>query len=61
MMKDDDFKLFRGYVDRQMDKQTDICDHRVKDSTENIHNQKGQQQVKTLSAEERNDLLPSKF
>ena len=28
-MKDDDFKLLRGFDDRQTNKQTDICDCRV--------------------------------
>ena len=61
-MKDDDFKLFGGFADGQMDKRINICDCRVALATENIYiYQKGQQQVQTLSAEERNDLLPSKF
>ena len=34
MMKDDDFKLLRGFADGQMDKQTDICDYRVAFATE---------------------------
>ena len=61
MMKDDDFKLLRGFGDGRTNERTDICNCRVAFATENIHNQKGQQQVKTLSAKERNDLLPSKF
>ena len=40
MMKDDDFKLLRGFEDEQTDgqtdKQTDICDCRVAFATENI-------------------------
>ena len=39
MMKDDDFKLLRGFADRRdrlTDKQTDICDCRVAFATENI-------------------------
>ena len=39
MMKDDDFKLLRGFADGQTDewtdKQTDICDCRVAFVTEN--------------------------
>ena len=35
MMKDDDFKLLRGFADRQTDKRTDICDCRVAFATEN--------------------------
>ena len=34
MMKDDDFKLLRGFEDRQTDKRTDICDCRVAFATE---------------------------
>ena len=38
MMKDDDFKLFRGFADRQTnertDGQTDICECRVAFTTE---------------------------
>ena len=34
-MKDDDFKLLRGFADRQTDGQTDICDCRVAFATEN--------------------------
>ena len=35
MMKDDDFKLLRGFADRLTDRQTDICDCRVAFATEN--------------------------
>ena len=39
MMKDDDFKLLRGFADgqtdRQTDRRTDICDCRVAFATEN--------------------------
>ena len=35
MMKEDDFKLLRGFADRQMDSQTDTCDCRVAFATEN--------------------------
>ena len=39
MMMDDDFKLLRGFADRQMDgwtnKRTDICECRVAFATEN--------------------------
>ena len=39
MMKDDDFKLLKGFalglMDEQMDGQTDICDSRVTFATEN--------------------------
>ena len=35
-MKDDDFKLLRGFADGQMDKQTDICDCRVTFATEKM-------------------------
>ena len=34
MMKDDDFKLFRGFEDGQTDERTDICDCRVAFATE---------------------------
>ena len=36
MMKDDNFKLFRGFEDRQIDGQTDIGDCRVTFTTEKI-------------------------
>ena len=40
MMKDDDFKLFRGFdderTDERMNERTDICDCRVAFATENI-------------------------
>ena len=40
MMKDDDFKLLKGFAlrltDKQMDKQTDICDCRVAFANENF-------------------------
>ena len=35
MMKVDDFKLLRGFADKQTDKRTDICDCRVAFATEN--------------------------
>ena len=35
MMKDDDFKLFRGFEDGQTDERTDIGDCRVAFATEN--------------------------
>ena len=34
MMKDDYFKLLRGFDNRQTDKRTDICDCRVAFATE---------------------------
>ena len=34
LMKDDDFKLLRGFADRQTDEQTDICECRVAFATE---------------------------
>ena len=34
MMKDDDFKLLRGFCDWQTDEQTDICECRVAFATE---------------------------
>ena len=34
MMKDDDFKLLRGFDDRQTNERTDICDCRVAFATE---------------------------
>ena len=34
MLKDDDFKLLRGFDDRQMNEQTDICEYRVTFATE---------------------------
>ena len=34
MMKDDDFKLLRGFEDRQTDERTDICECRVAFATE---------------------------
>ena len=37
MMKDDDFKLLRGFADLQTDKRTDICDCKVAFATENIN------------------------
>ena len=36
MMKDDDFKLFRGFEDRRTDERTDIGDCRVAFATENV-------------------------
>ena len=33
-MKDDDFKLLRGFDDKQTDKLTDICEYRVAFATE---------------------------
>ena len=33
-MKDDDFKLLRGFADGQMNERTDICDCRVAFATE---------------------------
>ena len=40
-MKDDDFKLLRGFakgwMDRQTNKQTDICDCRVAFATESMN------------------------
>ena len=33
-MKDDDFKLLRGFCDRQTNEQTDICECRVAFMTE---------------------------
>ena len=35
MMKDDDFKLLRGFADRLTEERTDICDCRVAFATEN--------------------------
>ena len=35
MMKDDDFKLLRGFADGRTDERTDICDCRVAFATEN--------------------------
>ena len=35
-MKDDDFKLLRGFADGQTDKRTDICDGRVAFATEKL-------------------------
>ena len=35
MMKDDDFKLLRGFADERTDERTDICDCRVAFATEN--------------------------
>ena len=34
-MKDDDFKLWRGFADKRTNKRTDICDCRVAFATEN--------------------------
>ena len=36
MMKDDDFKLLRGFGDGQTNRQTDICDCRVAFATEKL-------------------------
>ena len=36
MVKDDDFKLLRGFDYGQTDKQTDICDCRVAFTTEKL-------------------------
>ena len=36
MMKDDSFKLFRGFQDRKIHGQTDIGDCRVTFTTENV-------------------------
>ena len=46
MMKDDDFKLFRGFEDRQTDERTDIGDCRVAFATENVPI--GGQRLKTV-------------
>ena len=35
-MKDDDFKLLRGFASEQMDRRTDICECRVAFATENV-------------------------
>ena len=35
MIKDDDFKLLRGFDYRWMDRQTDICEYRVAFVTDN--------------------------
>ena len=40
MMKDDDFKLLRGFADGQANERTDICDCRVAFATENWFSQK---------------------
>ena len=34
MMKDDDFKLLRGFADKRTNERTDICDCRVACATE---------------------------
>ena len=36
MMKDDDFKLLKGFAFRRTNRRTDICDCRVAFETENI-------------------------
>ena len=36
MLKDDDFKLLRGFADGRTDGRTDICDCRVAFATEKI-------------------------
>ena len=38
MMKDDDFKLLRGFDYGRTDRRTDICDCRVAFATENVMN-----------------------
>ena len=38
MKKDEGVKLFRGFADRQTDRQTDICDCRVAFATEKSTN-----------------------
>ena len=35
-MKDDDFKLLRGFADGQANERTDICDYRVAFATEKL-------------------------
>ena len=40
MMKDDDFKLLKGFADRLTDKQMDICECRVTFATDNGVSQK---------------------
>ena len=37
MMKDDDFKLLRGFDYGRTDRRTDICDCRVAFATEKVH------------------------
>ena len=37
MMKDDDFKLLRGFDYGQTDRITDICEYRVAFVTDNTH------------------------
>ena len=36
MMKDDDFKLLRGFADERTNGRTDICECRVALATENL-------------------------
>ena len=36
MMKDDDFKLLRGFADLQSNRRTDICECRVASATEKV-------------------------
>ena len=36
MMKDDDFKLLRGFADERTNERTDICDCRVAFATEKL-------------------------
>ena len=38
MLKNDDFKMLRGFGDRLTDKRTDVCDCRVAFATENKFN-----------------------
>ena len=58
MMKDDDFKLLRGFADRQTnertDGRTDICECRVAFATENIDLRyyKHRQQVMNVNSEQ---------
>ena len=37
MMKDDDFKLLRGFADRRTNERTDICERRVASATEKVY------------------------
>ena len=47
MMKDDDFKLFRGFDYGRTDRRTDICERTVAFATENKMKGAGTKQIPT--------------
>ena len=64
MMKDDDFKLLKGFADERTDKQTDICDCRVAFVTEKLTNWLGHSSstlLNSCSFQRYRPLSPIKF